>query len=134
MATAHKQARTLAQDARALRTLKLKKKKAKDAYDQAAKAHDEAERALMERMDAEEVESIRSAGVLFSPTRTTYSTVQDPAAFFAWAREHHPELIDEQKHHKGQLHDLVRCALEDEEPLPPGVGWYVDEYVSQRAA
>lgn len=125
--------RTLAQEARTLRALRKKKEDTDKRAKEAKLAYDQHERYLMERMEAEEVGSIRVAGVLFSPTRTEYGKVQDPATFMAWAKENMPELL-EQKPRKGLIHDEVRKRIADNVPMPPGLGFYVDEYISQRAS
>lgn len=125
--------RTLPQQARALRTLRKKKEDLDKKAKEAKLNYEIAERQLMERMEEEEVGSIRVAGVLFSPTRTEYAKVQDKLRFIAWAKDNEPELLED-KPRAGLLHDLVRRRLADNEPMPPGLGYYIDEYVSQRAS
>ena len=87
----------------------------------------------MQRLEQDGVDSIRVDGVLFVPAETTYGTIQDRSAFIEWAKENAPEMFEE-KERSGLVNELVRERLDNGEPLPPGVGFYVREYVSQRAA
>lgn len=124
---------TLSQACQALRKLKEQEAKAKDKYDELKAKRERAEIELIQRMEGEEAESHKTAGVLFVPTRRPYGTVQDRQEFVKWAQENAPELV-EAKERKGLVNEIVRQRLDDGEDLPPGVGYYVKEYVSQRAA
>lgn len=132
MAT-QKKRRTLAQEARALRTLRNREKKAKEVYDDLKAQREQDEVALIERMDGEGVESIKSDGTLFSPTETQYGQIQDRTIFVEWAQEYAPELL-ETKERKGLINEKVRECIDNGEPLPPGMSFYVKQYISQRSA
>lgn len=92
-----------------------------------------AERALLDRMEAEGCEGHKAGGTNFVPAETLYSSVTDRAEFVAWAEIHAPELI-EFKERKELLNTKVREALDNGEPPPPGTSFYVKQYISKRAA
>jgi hypothetical protein len=87
----------------------------------------------MERMDAEEVPSITTGGKKFVKTGTRYGNVQDRNAFVQWAKDNDESLIKIIER-KGELSELVRERLDNDEPLPPGVGWHITPFISQTAA
>jgi hypothetical protein len=124
---------TLSAECRALFVLKRKESATKKKYDEAKAAREIAERHLLQRMEAEGAEGHKAGGVNYVPTKTEYAQVQDAEAFTAWVRVHQPELLEE-KPRKGLVNELVRQLLDDNEPFPPGLGFYVKEYVSKRAA
>lgn len=122
---------TIQEDCAHLRGLKLKANNL-DAQAKDAKAeHVAAELALFARMDEESTESIKYDGTLFVPASTVYGQVQDRGEFVAWAEENQPELL-EVKERKSLVNELIRSHLDDGAELPPGLGFYVREYVSQR--
>jgi hypothetical protein len=131
---------TLTQDCRELERLRQAKKDANEAKKAADAAFEEAERRLIIRMESEEAESHRADGRNFTPTRTTYGQIQDRAAFIAWAMAQEGDEVGEDetlyeiKERKGLVSELVRERLDNGEPLPPGVTFYVKEYVSTTAA
>lgn len=53
--------------------------------------------------------------------------------FVKWAESNDPDLI-QYKERGAELNSLVRQRLDDGEPLPPGVGFYDREYISQRTS
>ncbi len=115
-----------------LRKLKRDAEKKQNQADTAKKRHKEWERHCLDRMDAEETESHKTYGTLFSPVKKQFATVQDRSEFVKWALAHEPELV-QYKERGAELNQLVRQRLDDGEPLPPGVGFYDREYISQRS-
>ena len=124
---------TLAKDLRRLRKAKQDRDTLKKKFEDADSAFRQLQFQVMERMKQEDVESMKVEGTLFVPTETVYAQIQDRQEFIAWAEEHDDELV-EPKERKEILNSMVRQRLDDGEPLPPGVGFYVREYISQRAA
>lgn len=124
---------TLAEDARKLASIRKRYERAKADADVYKEEMDKAEMSLFERMEHEDVGSIKVGQSNFVRAATAYGQVQDRAAFVAWAQENAPELI-ESKERKALVNELVRERLDDGAPLPDGLGFYVKQYVSQRAA
>lgn len=93
----------------------------------------QAEQDLFERMEQEHVESIKTNGVLYVPVETNYGQVQDRAAFVEWAEDEMPELL-ERKERKKLVNELIRERLDAGDEIPPGLGFYTKEYVSQRGS
>lgn len=124
---------TLTQAARNLKELKARRDEAKREYEALAEEFKIDQARLLERMEEEENEGIKADGTNFVPSATVYATVQDRSAFVEWATENDPELIEPRE--RGELiNQLVREHLDDGRPLPPGLGSYVREFISQRAA
>lgn len=124
---------TLAEQARELKATRDAMDDANASYKDLKKEYDQKHRALRERMEQEEVDSVKTDGVNFVAAATRYGNVEDREAFIAWAEEEQPELL--QIRERGDLlNELVRECLDDGRALPPGLGYYVKEYVSQRAA
>ncbi len=135
------------------KTAKLKTKDFKDY-----------QRRCLDRMKASEIESLKSRGVLFSPVTKEYATVEDRSEFVRWALAESEPIADflyefckddeddgerafnaliraleetsfiQLKEHGEPLNALVRERLDDGQVLPPGVGFRVDEYISQRTS
>lgn len=124
---------TLPEDARKLASLRSRYERAKGDADVYKEEMDKAERALFERMEHEDVGSIKVGRSNFVRAATTYGQVQDRGAFIAWAEENAPELV-ESKERKALVNEIVRQCIEDGVSLPDGLGFYVKQYVSQRAA
>lgn len=83
-----------------------------------------------ERMEDEDVESIRTGGHLFTRNEPTwYATVQDRTALHAWLKVHRPAALQTREVDK-LLNRLVRDAQEDGRPLPPGLGGYPRKIVA----
>lgn len=123
---------TIAEEAADLRRLKLAAGEAAGRAAALKAEADEAERHFFERMAEEGVESIKHGGTLFVPVETNYGQIQDRAEFVAWAEENRPELI-ERKERQKLVNELVREHLDSGEVLPPGVGFYTRQYISQRS-
>lgn len=124
---------TLKQELISLRKLKREYSEAKRVSDTAKERFEAAQARLLERMEAEEVDSLRADGTTFSPVEKVYASVQDRTDFVAWARDNEPELIEDRER-KELLNALVRERLDNGEPLPPGVGHYPRTYISMRNA
>lgn len=125
--------RTLTEEARDLAELKARYSVAKGEADALKAEFDQAQADLLERMREEGAEGVKTNGINFVPASTTYGQIQDRAEFIRWAEVHDDELL-EVKEISGRVNELVRQHLDDGTPLPPGCGFYVREYISQRAA
>lgn len=123
---------TLSDQLLALRELKQRRDEAKAAYEELKVEYELAERDVMERMREEKCDGHKAGGTNFVPVETNYAQIQDREKFVEWAEAHDEGLI-EVKERKGNLNELVREKLDNGEALPPGVGFYVKEYISQRA-
>ena len=133
MATATRQQTTINQACEELRQLKKLESDAKEAFEILKAKREQAERALIDRMEAEEIRGIKVGDTNFVPAKTIYGQIQDRSLFVEWAEENAPELV-EMKERKGPVSELVRQRIDDGEGLPPGVGFYEKSYISQRAA
>ena len=123
----------ITEQARELRALKQAAAEAKSAAEDAKDAFEDAQRKFYERLQDEGIGSIKVDGTLFVPQQTTYHQIQDREAFIAWAEENEEELL-EPKERKSLLNELVKDYIERGEELPPGLGFYVKDYISQRIA
>lgn len=125
---------TLEQQARQLSQLRERMNKAQRAADEARAAYDAAHRALWDRMDGDDVDMIRVGSVTFSKkTPMPYAVVQDKYQLYEWAVEqgNAPELFEPGPRAK-LLNERVRLAIDNGEELPPGLGFYTKQTVSQR--
>lgn len=123
---------TLANDLIDLRGLKAARDALKEEYDAADKRFRKKQEQVLNRMELEETESQKVDGTLFVPTSTVYGQVQDRAAFIEWAKDNDEELF-EPKERAQLLNQLVREKLDNGEPLPDGVTFYVRKFIGQRA-
>lgn len=124
---------TLQDDLRELRRLKDIAEvlgREKKAADNEFKAW---QRACMDRMEREETTGVRDSrtGYLFTLTPKDKFNVADRKAFVEWALANEPDLV-EYKEIANALNALGRRALDDGQPLPPGVNHFPDPYISQR--
>lgn len=124
---------TLAQDAAALGQARMYRDKAKIKYEDLKIRADELEAAFYARMEHEDVSGIKVGASNFVRAATSFGTVQDRSEFIKWAEEERPELL-ETKERKALVNEIVRECLDNGDTLPPGLGFYTREYVSQRAA
>lgn len=124
---------TITNDAKNLRELKIARDEAKAAFEALDKDYKSREAAFIERLQQEDVDSIKVDGINFVPSETIYGQVQDRSAFVEWAKVHAPELIEDRER-KQLVNGLVREHLDNGEVMPPGLSFYVKEYVSLRAA
>lgn len=123
---------TLTEDVIELRELRELRDDAKSEYDDLKAKYDEKEADVFARMEEEGAEAVRAAGVTFSPTRTVYGQINDREQFIKWAETNAPELI-ETKERKGLINQEARRHVDDGDPLPPGMTFYVKEFIGQRA-
>jgi len=119
--------------AKDLREKKLDFEEKKEAADIAKMEFKQAQAELLEYMDANEIEGVKTDGINFVPTKTIYGQITDRKAFIRWAEENDDELI-EPKERKSVLNERARQLIDDGEEFPPGMGFRVDEYISQRSA
>lgn len=122
-----------------LKKLRAKKQEYAEADKKAKelKAEFEAMQAdLFARMEAEEVDSHKITGLAnFVRAETIYAKVQDRSEFIKWAKENDESLVEERERKEdGILNDIVRRCIEDNQPLPPGLGFTVKQYIGIRAA
>lgn len=123
----------LSKDLDKLDQLKRDEQTARAAYEDIKRSREQWEEHCIERMEAEDVQSMKRDGVQFVMAETTFGNVQDRAEFVAWAEQNDESLV-ELKERKGLINELVREKLDNGEPLPPGVGYYVRRYISRRAS
>lgn len=123
---------TLADDLIDLRGLKAARDALNAEYKEADRRFREKQDKVLNRMEVEQTESQRVDGTLFVPTETVYGQVQDREAFIAWAEQNDEELF-ERKERAQLLNQLVREKIDNGEPLPDGVSFYVKKYIGQRA-
>lgn len=124
---------TLAEQAAELRELREKRDDAIATAETLKADYKAAEAALFERFANDNVDGIKTAGYNFVPSRTVYGRVTDRDKLREWAEANAPDLF-QPKEVGERLHDYVRAALDDGRELPPGLGFRVREYISQRAA
>lgn len=105
----------------------------KEAADIAKMEFKQAQAELLEYMDANDIEGVKTDGINFIPTKTIYGQISDRKAFIEWAAENDDELI-EPKERKSVLNERARQLIDDGEEFPPGMGFRVEEYISQRSA
>ena len=120
-------------EARSLRSLRLKRDAAKTAFEELDGQFKGATLGLYERMEEDGIEGIKVDGINFVPTATTFGNVQDRDTFVLWAEAHDDSLL-EVKERKRLVNELVREHVEEGKPLPPGLGFYVKQNISQRAS
>jgi len=131
-ATQKRRGMSLPQEGRALRRKKAALDKAKKKSDELETAFKKAQSSFMERMAAEGVDGIKIDGRNLVPAQTEYSSINDLDAFVEWAEANDPALLKVAAN-KDELNKLVRQRLDDDEEMPPGVNFYVREYISDRA-
>ena len=123
----------ISDELRALRDLKVRRDKLKDLFEAADKDYKNKMSECQDAMEDAGVGSTKVDDTLFVPAETVYGNVQDKAAFIEWAQQQDEALV-EPKPRGDLLNALVREHLDDGKPLPPGVGFYVRRYISQRGA
>lgn len=116
-----------------LREKKLAYEDLKEKADIAKMEFKAAQADLMEYMDANDIEGIKANGINFVPTKTIYGQVKDKKEFIAWALENDEELVAPEPR-KSVINERARQLLDDKEEFPPGFGFRVEEYISQRSA
>jgi hypothetical protein len=93
-----------------------------------------AQQALYQRMQAEECQGFKYDGRTYGPTEKEYGVIQDHDAFARWCEEEGREDMYEPKPRQKLVDELVRERLRNGEALPEGLGFYVKETISNRAA
>lgn len=78
-------------------------------------------------------DGIKLDGVNFSPQETYFATVQDKAALVEWLLAEGDESIVEEKLKQDALNQLVREFIDNNQPLPPGLGYWQKTWVSTKA-
>lgn len=124
---------TIEERAKDLRAKKQDYEAKKEAADIAKLEFKMAQSELLEYMDANDIEGVKTDGVNFVPTKTFYGQITDRRAFVEWAQENDDELL-EPKERKSILNERVRQLLDDGEEFPPGMSFRVEEYISQRSS
>jgi hypothetical protein len=81
-----------------------------------------------------EESSIRLDNVVHVPHSTDYAVIQNRAELEEYLRENEMEGLIVSGIREGELNQLVREKLDNNEPLPPGLGSYTKNYVSVRGA
>lgn len=124
---------------------------------------------VFERMQADDIDSMKTAGTLFSVVEKVRAAVDDRREYVRWAIANDYEfqqvlsillrIVDEgkmisegvqlyellmdmmtslelveYKEKSDALNQLVRVAIDDGNPLPPGATFRPDNYISQRSA
>jgi hypothetical protein len=153
-------ATSLKQDLIRLAKLKRESSDANKAAKEKTKTFKDNQRKVLDRMRNDDVESLKSAGTLFSPVSKEYATIEDRSEFVRWALENsepianfieafgdcndddepldeliqaiHETSFVQLREHADPLNALVRERLDDGQTLPPGVGFRTDEYISLR--
>lgn len=127
---------TLTQELKRLHKLKQEYSEADKEAKRLKAEFEAAQSDLFARMEAEEVSSQKVDGVAnFVRAETIYAKVQDRSEFVKWATENDDSLLEiRERKEDGILNDLVRRKIEDNEPLPPGLGFTTKQYIGMRAA
>lgn len=123
---------TIQEQARHLRELKLEAEAARRHADALARVFKLEQHRLFERMQDEDTRAMEVGGVNFIRMQTEYGQVQDQREFERWCKENDREDLFEEKPRKKLINELVREHLREGRPLPPGLGFYTEDYVSQR--
>lgn len=108
----------------------------------AAKRLAEWEREVYDRMMAEGWEPNKSSlnrnGFRFRPKAVDYAVIQDIERLLPWLREHEGYIPDSPENgiaqiklSKAELNRIVRTKLDNNEPLPPGLGSYTKTEVAK---
>jgi len=116
-----------------LRKKRIARDKANDEYEQLKGECAKLESELFTIMRDQDMTSAKVGGVQFVTAETIYAQVQDKSEFIKWAEENEEELVAPAPR-KALLNQKVRECLDNGEPLPPGLGTYTREYISQRTS
>lgn len=123
---------SLSDELKTLRRLKQAAETLKKQSDDAALAYKLAERKVFERMESEDCQSQKVGNVTYVRSSTVYAQVQDEGELLEWARANGQDDLFAPKPRKKLLNELAREHLNDSQPLPPGLGFYTQDYVAQR--
>lgn len=104
-----------------------------DEAEEAAKAaratKERLEDELFTLLEAEGVRQVRHARGLFTMNDLAWASVEDEAAAREWAEQSMPEIITLNRQ---RLAVVVRTALRESQPLPPGVTFTTSRKVTWR--
>lgn len=115
------------------RRLREKELATKHEWEDLKTEREKLDQQIIEYMEHRKIQGQKIDGTNFVPTETIYAQVQDSDEFTQWALERDDTLV-EYKPRKEQLNELVRERLDNGEAMPPGLGFYVKQTISQRAA
>jgi hypothetical protein len=104
---------------------------ADEAKKLAAFEEEAAERALLNKMEREGLDSIGIKGYNYSPSLEPYPSVKDKAAFMAYALDQMPETLTVPHQ---SLKARCKSALEGDGEVPPGVELYLKHKFSRTKA
>lgn len=113
-----------------------KSKQAKEVLDKAKEREHETEMKLYNSLlEADEKSFKRSDGVTFTRVSTAYPKYEDAEALLKWIDETgQEEQLTKREFYKSRLREILLKCLEEQKPLPPGMDFYVKEYVSRKAS
>ena len=116
---------------RLLKSLKDDYKDHKRQHDRIRLEHDRLQAELHAFMSDANIPAIKVENNQFVVKKTEFGYVQDKEAFEAWCTENQVEDIYlKTTEEKQRISELVRGALAAGTELPPGVTFYVREYIS----
>lgn len=97
----------------------------------AKQEHDQYEAELYRDMQSTNTFAIRQGDAHYVLKSTIFATVQDRDEFVEWCEANGmDEVLLAKKEEKARLNELVRAAIDNNEDIPPGVGFYAKEYIS----
>ncbi len=102
---------------------------AMDVEKQTRAIYEMAETALFDALEAEGLRQIRTPRGLFSMNDLAWASVDDEDKARLWAEAENPELLTLNRQ---RLSVMVRRALENGEPLPPGVTFTTSRKITWR--
>jgi hypothetical protein len=114
-----------------LKELKALEKVARKTAEQAKADREMFEAALFDEMEATNTYAQRQGGTNYVLKSTIFGNITDRDAFRDWceATGQAEELLREVEE-KQRLNEIVRAAIDNNEELPPGVGFFAKRYIS----
>lgn len=114
-----------------LKDLKQRYRALKRDAEQAKQDHDRFEMEVFQDMQSTNTFSQRQGNTRYDLKSTIFGVVQDREAFTAWCEQngYDGEFL-RRVEEKARVNELVRAAIDNNEEMPPGVGWYAKEYIS----
>ncbi len=114
-----------------LHKMKVEYREAQNHADDLKGRHDAFEASLYDRMDEEDVLSLKTDAAQFVAKCTTYATITDMDLFTEWLKENgiEDEFIKDAPE-KARINELVRERLDNGDSLPPGLSHYDRRYIS----
>ncbi|WP_281783755.1 hypothetical protein [Sinimarinibacterium flocculans] len=98
---------------------------------EAQKDMEEKRRIALDLMERNDLTQLQAGRKTFIKGETVYAKVTDEDAFKVWAEDQDEELF-RMTPHKKLLNALARTALDDSQPLPPGLEARVQEKITRR--